>query len=177
MRRSLRAALSCPLAAFLYSAASVGEECRDPEQPNPAYSAEGGLRIAVVRVGILKQNNPLRPLSTQPLSIWQVAVNGKPGYLREVEPGLLQELSSVGELEYMNSAPVAWGSAPKQVPTEMTVLTTQSATIGPFRFAGCEARTRVPPPSSAENSVGRKAPNSTLAVPSPVRLPKGAISN
>lgn len=164
--------------AFIAMAAPVnGQECRDQSQPHPAYVAEDGLRLAVIRAGLIRQQNPLRPLSTEPLSIWQVTVNGQPGFLRLAAPGVLQELPSLTELEYVNSAPVAWSPLPPEAPPEIRVVTAKGATVGPLRFAGCEQRSRIPPPKSAESSSSAKDRASVRKPVAPaVRLPQGAIS-
>jgi hypothetical protein len=174
----LRSITCAALALILSSAPSPGEECRDREQPTPAYSTEGGLRVAVIRAGVMKQDNPLRPLSTQPLTIWQVAVNGKPGFLRHAAPGVLQELQSVAELEYVNSTSIAWSNPPANAPSEIRILTTKGSTVGPLRFAGCEQRSKIPTPKSAESSAPGKERASVRLPPAPsVRLPQGAIAD
>lgn len=166
------------IAVALGSSPVSGQECRDREQPSPAYTAEDGLRLSVIRAGVIKQDNPLRPLSTELLTIWHVTVNGKPGFLRHATPGVLEELRSLEEIEYVNSRPVFWSHPPTHAPPEITIITTKRSTVGPFRFAGCEQRSRIPVPKSAENVLTGKERADTRSPLAPsARLPEGAVSD
>jgi hypothetical protein len=105
-----------------------------------------------------------------------VIVNGKSGFLRQAAAGLLVEVPSLADLEYVNSKPVVWSNPSVEAPQEITILTTKGATVGPLGFSGCEQRSTILAPRSAEGSAAAKerVQAHSPVLPS-VPLPQGAI--
>ena len=155
---------------------AVALECSGQGGGIPIYSQADDVKVAVLRFGTLIQDNPLRPMSNEILSIWRITVNGKPGFLRRMSAESFDEISSPEELEYMSSRSVTWGMGLSELPVSILIVTRSRSVVGPLTLSGCEQR----PVSPASNPAGTLSGGRTNAkymkptLPR-VQLPQGAI--
>lgn len=119
------------------------------------------------------EQNPLRPMSRDPVLVLEVIVNGRRMTAYGQDAANLQQGGPLPELERLNT-PVSWTAPTNPLPDEIRILAPDgSVTLGPLRFSDCVDPPKVAAPRMPVRSAGDGKP--ARAASPPVALPQGAI--
>ena len=141
------------------------------------YSA-GKIQVWVTRKGTMREDNPLRPLSSTELNVLQVVVNGRSATAFGVDFDNMRQGGAPARLEEASGHPIAWEVGSQGFPASFRVVSEDGRVlVGPLAFESCgdppaftaEKPGRTPPRAgSRERQRGEDAPNRP-------GLPQGAI--
>ena len=139
------------------------------------YASEAGLKVWVTRVGSLVPDDPLRPLSKDPLLVLQVVVNARAATAYGPDPQHLVQAVGPRQVEEIYAAPVRWTAEP--LPDTLRVSSPDgSLVLEALRFQECgdaPKATRGVSPDAPAPARDRPQPASA---PRPSRpMPQGAI--
>lgn len=187
------AILSAAFAALFLPSASRAEEPLFPATPAPdaratasrsdpsgcaprvaQYAAPNGFTLWVVRKGTLIPDNPLRPLTRDPLLVLDVVAEGRSATAFGPDAGHLRQGGPARALEEESAAPIRWEGAGKALPATLTIRAGDGRDLGTLAFVGCGDAPRVtqPRPSASRDARPRGRERS---VPPGLQLPRGAI--
>jgi hypothetical protein len=144
-----------------------------------AIYAAGKVRVWVLRKGTMQEDNPLRPLSRDQLTVLQVVVNGRSATAFGPNFETMRQGGAPASLEEASGHPITWDSTPQALPDSFRVVSEDGRVLlGPLAFETCgdapavaaEKPARAQP--SAGRGEGRARPQAEGNRPG---LPQGAI--
>ena len=165
-----------------------------PAAPNPASPSEcvaraaqygaGAVRVWVVRQGVVEQDNPLRPLSRDRLTVLQVVVNGRSATAFGPDLQNMRQGGSPARLEEEIGQPISWQSGSTAPESFRIVAEAGRVLFGPLAFESCGDAPAVaaekPAAAKPRQGTAEKGSAGTRSAPSGAGgsrpgLPQGAI--
>ncbi|NNM72296.1 hypothetical protein [Enterovirga aerilata] len=181
---------SLALAATTIAAAALGQslelrptvpaEPRSPAEcgPRAALYGAGKVRVWVLRKGTLREENPLRPLSPETLTVLQVVVNGRSATAFGPNFEEMRQGGAPARLEEASGSSIAWESGKENLPASFRVVSEDGRVLlGPLTFQSCADAPAVAAekPASRTRSGGGEARRPARDAESRPGLPQGAI--
>ena len=150
----------CGVAAFGLAAAMLGSslgggpasaQAPEPvpaERPRVASPAEcegkaalytaGKIQVWVTRKGSMREDNPLRPLSPETLTVLQVAVNGRLASAVGRNFDQMRQGDAPNRLQEASGYPIVWDENAQSFPTSFRVVAEDGRLrLGPLVFQSC----------------------------------------
>ncbi len=144
----------------------------------------GGIRVWVVRQGIVEQDNPLRPLTRDRLTVLQVVVNGRSATAFGPDLQNMRQGGAPARLQEEIGQPIHWLSGSPPPDAFRIVAEDGRVLLGPLAFEGCGEAPAVaaekPAPAKTRQGGAENPPPATRSAPSGAGgnrpgLPQGAI--
>ncbi|WP_375457348.1 hypothetical protein [uncultured Methylobacterium sp.] len=158
------------------------------------YEGEKGFGIFVTRIGRVRVDNPLRPLTPEVTQVLQVVIGARPATAYGPDLTTLRRGGAPGALEAQLGAPIRWEAALPDLPDPLAIVAEDGAPLATLAFRACtEAPAVKAPPVAARrdgkgdgkrNAEGdgkpppRKGARATAAPKAPpgFQVPQGAIA-
>lgn len=190
-----RAAAGALLALALLPPAAVGSALAAGEElqlrrslaagdPSPAACegraalyAASGTRVWVTRHGRMREDNPLRPLSQDAVSVLQVVVNGRSATAFGPDFENMRQGAAAARLEEASGHPIVWRPALDELPGSFRIVAEDGRVLlGPLTFSACADIPGVAPerPQARPRTPSREELRDPAAASRP-GLPQGAI--
>jgi hypothetical protein len=173
------AALALGLFVTGLARAQKEEAGTQPAAPNcgdkaALYAAGKTFRMWVTRKGSLAEENPLRPLTKDQLTVLQIVVNNKVASAYGPDFDNMRRGGPPQQLEAANHTTIAWQPVPDELPRAIRVVADDGTLVlGPITFVECgDAPTVMAAPAPRKP---RKPAASTGEARPSVALPQGAI--
>ena len=177
--------------------ASLGRAAEQDAPPTPAagpsvptacgtqaarYDDGAGFGLAVTRVGQVRVENPLRPLTPEVTRVLQVVIAGKVATAYGPDLTALRRGAAPGAIEAQIGGPIRWEVTLPALPDQIAIVGDDGGALARLAFRACEDPPAVSAPPQAKRSKPpgkpRGAPEGRAAgkVPPGFSLPQGAIA-
>lgn len=142
------------------------------------YDSGKGFVLVATRVGEVRVEDPLRPLTPAVNHVLQVVIAGKVATAYGPDFTALRRGGAPGAVEAMLGAPIRWQASLPALPDPLAIVAEDGAPLAELSFRGCED----PPAVRAAPQVRKKAPakdtakNAAKKTPPGFSMPQGAIA-
>ncbi|MDP4024662.1 hypothetical protein Q8W71_18710 [Methylobacterium sp. NEAU 140] len=119
------------------------------------YEDGRGFVLIVTRLGQVRVENPLRPLTPEVTRVLQVVIGGKVATAYGADFATLRRGGTPAAVEALLGGPVRWEAELPALPDGLAIVGEDGASLGQLDFRACEAPPAVKAPPQAAKGKGR----------------------